>query len=70
MSLSPEQFNKLVTKKEFNNLKNIEVIATGGLAHLISEDSEEIKIVDENLTLDGLNLICLRHKNSGNEINE
>ena len=47
-------------KKEFNNLENIKVIATGGLAHLVSEDSEEIEIIDENLTLDGLNLICLR----------
>ena len=57
-------------KKEFNNLENIKVIATGGLAHLISEDSEEIEIIDENLTLDGLNLICLRYKNFGIEINE
>ena len=47
-------------KKEYSNLENIKVIATGGLAHLISEDSEEIEIIDENLTLDGLNLICLR----------
>jgi len=33
------------------------VVATGGLAHVISADSANIQHVDENLTLDGLRLI-------------
>ena len=33
------------------------VIATGGLARIISEGSEFIEIYDENLMLDGLRLI-------------
>lgn len=36
---------------------DIKVIATGGLSTMIASESEEIDIVDKNLTLDGLNII-------------
>ena len=38
------------------------VIATGGLARLIVEDSKYIETVDETLTLDGLRLIYERNR--------
>ncbi|HEU4963401.1 MAG TPA: type III pantothenate kinase [Bacilli bacterium] len=41
------------------------VIATGGLAPLIAEESEEIHLVDQNLTLDGLRLIWDRNQEKG-----
>ena len=47
-------------KKEYHSLDNIKVIATGGISKLISENSKEITIIDKNLTIDGLNLYCLR----------
>ena len=39
------------------------VIATGGLARLIVEDSRYIEVVDETLTLDGLRLVYERNRN-------
>ena len=47
-------------KKEYENLGLITTIATGGIAELICNDSKEIDIIDKNLTLDGLNLICCK----------
>ena len=38
------------------------VIATGGLARLIVEDSKYIEVVDDTLTLDGLRLIFERNR--------
>src|SRR5580704_3824859 len=38
------------------------VIATGGQARLISRDSKFLKVVDENLTLEGLELIWNRER--------
>jgi type III pantothenate kinase len=35
----------------------IKIIATGGLASLVAEDSETIEVVDDGLTLEGLRLI-------------
>ena len=49
-----------VLKKEYKNLGIIKTIATGGIAELICNDSKEIDIIDKNLTLDGLNLICCK----------
>jgi type III pantothenate kinase len=38
------------------------VIATGGQARLISRDSRFLKVIDENLTLEGLELIWNRER--------
>lgn len=43
---------------------NIKVIATGGLATLISSESEEIDVVDKYLTLDGLKYIYDLNRNT------
>lgn len=48
-------------KKEINAPK-CNVVATGGLSSLIAPYSEQINIVDKNLTLDGLKLIYDRNK--------
>jgi type III pantothenate kinase len=37
-------------------------IATGGQARLISRDSRYLKVVDENLTLEGLEMIWSRDR--------
>jgi len=47
-------------KKEYQYLESIKTIATGGIAELICNNSKEIDIIDKNLTLDGLNLICCK----------
>lgn len=47
-----------VTKKIKETIgNNANVVATGGLSKLISEESSEIKVIDRNLTLQGLRLI-------------
>ncbi|NQT65090.1 MAG: type III pantothenate kinase [FCB group bacterium] len=46
-------------KKEYKHLGAIKTIATGGIAELICKDAKEIDIIDKNLTLDGLNRICI-----------
>ncbi len=48
-------------KKELD-APDASVIATGGFASLIAEESKEIDIVDKALTLDGLNLIYKKNK--------
>src|SRR5690625_151896 len=44
--------------------KEVTVIATGGLASLIADGSEEINHVDKHLTLKGLQLIYEQNKNN------
>jgi len=43
---------------------NPKVIATGGLARVISPEAKSIDVVDENLTLEGLRLIHAKNKAS------
>lgn len=47
-------------KTKYSDLKEFKTIATGGLAAVVKEDLQEIDIIDQNLTLDGLNLYCSR----------
>lgn len=47
-------------KKEIGS--DATVIATGGLAKMIAEESEEIEIVDSMLTLDGLKILYDKNK--------
>jgi type III pantothenate kinase len=49
-------------EKELGNNPNTEVVATGGLASLISSESQTIKKVDKLLTLHGLRIIYERNK--------
>lgn len=44
-------------REEFSTLNPIKVVATGGIAKLVSRFTRFIDVVDETLTLDGLNLI-------------
>ncbi len=41
-------------KSEHQELKEIKVIATGGIAHLLSDNMKEIDVFDKTLTIDGL----------------
>jgi len=49
-------------KKELGDYPNTKVIATGGLASLISSESETIDEIDKLLTLEGLRIIYERNK--------
>lgn len=42
--------------------ENIKVVATGGLAGLIISETKNVKIIDKNLTLDGLRIIYEKNK--------
>ncbi|MCF7911962.1 MAG: type III pantothenate kinase [Candidatus Cloacimonetes bacterium] len=50
----------LQLREEFSTLNPIKVVATGGIAKLVSRFSKLIDVVDETLTLDGLALIIGR----------
>lgn len=56
------QVNEIVTRMKEQSLIEPTVIATGGLAELIAEESHVIDIVDPFLTLTGLKLIYERNR--------
>ena len=51
-------------KKEYKQLKQFKVIATGGISNLLGKNMQELDFVDKNLTIDGLFQICLKHEKS------
>ena len=58
------QFEGIVKRMKEQSKENPKVIATGGLANLISQESNAIDIVDPFLTLKGLQLIYKKNKES------
>jgi len=48
-------------KLKYERLIDFKTIATGGLSNILSEGLTEIDIIDDNLTIDGLNLLCKRN---------
>lgn len=51
-----------ILERLFDELgRHANVVATGGLAHLIGRASAHIHTIDDNLTLDGLRIIYERH---------
>ena len=44
--------------------KSIKVVATGGLARMVADNTDLIDIVDPQLVLDGLRIIYEREKKS------
>lgn len=48
--------------KEESGIKNVKVVATGGLGRLISDETKCIDIYDRTLTLDGLRIIYERNR--------
>jgi len=45
-------------KKEYCHLGDFQVIATGGITHLLSQFFQEVVIIDKTLTIDGLYYYC------------
>jgi len=60
------QIDGIVSRIEKELRQKVKVIATGGLAELISKESKTIKKVDLTLTLQGLKIIYDRFKKSKN----
>jgi type III pantothenate kinase len=56
------QVDKLVRMIKREIGEQARVIATGGLAELIAEQSETIEVVDQMLTLEGLRLLWKRNR--------
>ncbi|MBR3039721.1 MAG: type III pantothenate kinase [Lachnospiraceae bacterium] len=48
--------------KEESGLKDLKVIATGGLGSIISKETDKIEVYDKFLTLDGLRLVYEKNK--------
>lgn len=56
--------------KEETGMKQLKVVATGGLGRLISDETDCIDVYDRNMTLDGLRLIYeknIRKRNGSNK---
>jgi type III pantothenate kinase len=51
----------LVSRIKAEVMSDAKVIATGGLANIISPETKSIKIVDEMLTLEGLRILHKRN---------
>ena len=49
---------------DINDPVHPKIIATGGLARLIAEDSRYIETIDDMLTLDGLRIVFERNRES------
>ena len=54
-------------KAEMGYGPDIKVVATGGLARLIADNTDLIDVVDSQLILDGLRIIYERYKNQEQE---
>jgi type III pantothenate kinase len=54
--------DRMLREMRSTDLPKPKIIATGGLAKLIANDSEYIETIDEMLTLDGLRLIYERNR--------
>lgn len=50
------------TKKEMGYGEDVKVVATGGLARLIADNTDLIDVVDSQLIVDGLRIIYQRYK--------
>lgn len=48
--------------KEESGIKNLKVVATGGLGRLIADETDTIDIYDSSLTLDGLRIIYEKNR--------
>lgn len=48
--------------KEESGLKDMKVIATGGLGRIISDETDAIDVYDRNLTLEGLKIIYAKNR--------
>ncbi|MGN0402850.1 MAG: type III pantothenate kinase [Acetatifactor sp.] len=48
--------------KEESGIRNLKVVATGGLGRLIADETDAIEIYDSSLTLDGLRLIYEKNR--------
>ena len=48
--------------KEETGLKDLKVVATGGLGKIIAKETDSIDIYDPNLTLQGLRIIYHKQK--------
>ena len=55
------------TKREMGYGQDVKVVATGGLARLIADNTDMIDVVDGQLILDGLRIIYERYKREQKE---
>ena len=56
--------------KEESGIKNLKVVATGGLGRLIADETDAIDIYDANLTLDGLRIIYEKNRKAAPKTKE
>ena len=56
--------------KEESGIKDLKVVATGGLGRLIADETDAIDIYDANLTLDGLRIIYEKNRKAAPKTKE